>query len=340
MAAITSHQNLEWVNVIRVMSIIIVVAFHCYGMMYADVHFPESKEMYKKLYWVSNQCVFINIAMPMLVFVSGYLFQYLLYMGKYATWKNLLFKKSKRLLVPYFVFGLLFMGTTGNWHPLSLLAGDYWHLWFLPMLFWVFVIGYFVNRYLFCFKYTALPILIISFLSSFCISFVPCFMGLHYVVFWYIFFFMGQMIYVKEDLFDKICSKYKFHYVLIVIYLGITIIQPIEYGETHRTWYSVLSQICIIVALFYVVSNRSVSKYKFKTYIDKLATNSYGIYIFHNWIAPFLISSTAKRLFNLPVYAACHPIFFPLSFTVITLLLSFIASYLLYKMRIGKFLLG
>ncbi|MCQ2113704.1 MAG: acyltransferase [Bacteroidaceae bacterium] len=340
--AVSGKDRLNSLNILRVLAIITVVVFHCYGMMYADVHFPESKEMYKKLYWFPNQCVIINIAMPMLVFVSGYLFQYLLSIGKYATWTNMLLKKSKRLLIPYFVFGLLFMSVTGDWHPLSLFAGDYWHLWFLPMLFWLFVIGYFVNRYLFCFKYTVLLILVISFLSSFCVPFVTLFMGLQYTVFWFIFFFIGQLICVKKNLFDKIGSKYKLHYALIIIYLGITIIQPIEYGETHRTWYSVLSQICIIVALFYVVSNIFVSKTKFKTYRGKLIKNSYsfGIYIFHNWIAMSLISSTAKRLFNLHVYAADHPILFPLLFTIITIVLSVVLTKILYKLKVGKYLFG
>ena len=58
---------------LRAISIVFVVAFHAYGMMYAAAHFPALKDTYYQMYFTLNQCVFINIAMPMFVFVSGYL---------------------------------------------------------------------------------------------------------------------------------------------------------------------------------------------------------------------------------------------------------------------------
>ena len=64
------------VIIIRSFAIIMVVAFHAYGMMYAD-HFPELKDIYNQIYFIWNQCIFINVAMPMFVFVSGYLFAFL-----------------------------------------------------------------------------------------------------------------------------------------------------------------------------------------------------------------------------------------------------------------------
>ena len=121
---------LQHISILRILCILVVVFFHCYGMMYAESHFPETVSMYRKLYFIPNQCMFVNAAMPLFVFISGYLFIYLLLLGKYPTWSNLLQKKSVRILSPYFVFGLIFMATTGNWHPLKLLYGTYWHLWF------------------------------------------------------------------------------------------------------------------------------------------------------------------------------------------------------------------
>ena len=85
--------KLNDIALIRVLCIVTVVFFHCYGMMYYDF-FPKSSGTYKSLYWTINQCIFINIAMPMFVFISGYLFKYLLSIGKYPTWGNLLKKKG------------------------------------------------------------------------------------------------------------------------------------------------------------------------------------------------------------------------------------------------------
>ena len=132
------NERLLDISLLRVISIVAVVAFHVYGMMYAD-HFPKSKDLYHQIYWTWNQCGLINIAMPMFVFVSGYLFAFLMRKGKYPTFGALLKNKIKRLLLPYFVFGLIMMATTGNFRPLDLFSGCYWHLWFLPMIFWCFI---------------------------------------------------------------------------------------------------------------------------------------------------------------------------------------------------------
>lgn len=65
-------EKLQSIAIIRAFSITLVVAFHAYGMMYAN-HFPKLKEIYHSTYFTINQFYFINIAMPMFVFVSGYL---------------------------------------------------------------------------------------------------------------------------------------------------------------------------------------------------------------------------------------------------------------------------
>lgn len=94
------NERLLDISLLRVISIVAVVAFHVYGMMYAD-HFPKSKDLYHQIYWAWNQCGLINIAMPMFVFVSGYLFAFLMRKGKYPTFGALLKNKIKRLLLPY-----------------------------------------------------------------------------------------------------------------------------------------------------------------------------------------------------------------------------------------------
>ena len=139
-----SKEFLQDISILRSLSIIIVVFFHVYGMMFAD-HFPATKELYHSIYFTFNNCWIINIAMPMFVFISGYLFYYQLQKGKYLTFIPLVKKKFTRILIPYFIFGLIMMATTGAFHPFELLHGGYWHLWFLPMIFWFFIISYFLK---------------------------------------------------------------------------------------------------------------------------------------------------------------------------------------------------
>lgn len=47
--------------------------------------------------------------MPMFVFVSGYLFAFLIAKNKYPTFGYLIKNKTKRILLPYFLFGIIMM---------------------------------------------------------------------------------------------------------------------------------------------------------------------------------------------------------------------------------------
>lgn len=51
-----------------------------------------------------------------------------------------------------------------------------------------------------------------------------------------------------------------------------------------------------------------------------LSKYSFGIYIFHNWVGPYMISSTAKRIFPLEDLAANHVVLFPLMLTLSVIL--------------------
>lgn len=105
--------KLTYISILRSLSILVVVFFHVYQYMYVPAHFPETVQMYHDAYFWFNQCVGINIAMPMFTLIAGFLFSYLYDKGKYQELLPLIKKKAMRLLLPYFVFGILMMATTG-----------------------------------------------------------------------------------------------------------------------------------------------------------------------------------------------------------------------------------
>lgn len=324
------------VVVIRFFAIIMVVAFHAYGMMYAD-HFHALKHIYSQLYFTWNQCIFINVAMPMFVFVSGYLFAFLWRKGKYQNFWELVKNKVKRLLLPYFVFGLVMMATTSNFHPFNLLYGNYWHLWFLPMLFWCFVVAFFLSKY-FVSLQSQVIIACVSFALSLFFPFFPEILGFQYITRWFCWFYLGIIIYNYKDKLIVSIAKFRLEYILFIAYLAITIYKPTKYGDIY--WYNVIAQICIVVVLWYWVNKIDWHKLKLMQPIVSISNCSYGIYIFHNWIQMYLISRTAQRLFPLERWAAEHTILFPLCFFLLSLGISYVLTRLLLKTRAGRFLIG
>ena len=54
-----SKEFLQDISILRSLSIIAVVFFHVYGMMFAD-HFPAIKELYHSIYFTLNNCWIIK----------------------------------------------------------------------------------------------------------------------------------------------------------------------------------------------------------------------------------------------------------------------------------------
>ncbi len=71
-----------------------------------------------------------------------------------------------------------------------------------------------------------------------------------------------------------------------------------------------------------------------------LSKYSFGLYIFHCWVGPYLISGTAKRLFSLEKLAADHVVLFPLLLTLTIIAISWVLTWALLKTRVGRVLLG
>lgn len=137
--------KLTYISILRSLSILVVVFFHVYQYMYVPAHFPETVQMYHDTYFWINQCVGINVAMPMFTLIAGFLFSYLYDKGKYQELLPLIKKKAMRLLLPYFVFGILMMATIGvPFRPWELYTGGFAHLWYLSFLFWCFPLGWFM----------------------------------------------------------------------------------------------------------------------------------------------------------------------------------------------------
>ena len=178
------------IDILRTLSIIGVVFFHAYQMMYAN-HFQSIANVYRTTYFNFLE-ILSSFRMPLLIFSSGFLYSYLLGRGKYKDTPRYVYHKFKRLIIPYFVFAtiysLVFM------HDLdiaTIIKGNLAHLWFITMLFWcfcairLFSFGTTNNQQL---LYEC-GVLVVSFLLMFCPWELPKFIGIHYFPKWFFWFY-------------------------------------------------------------------------------------------------------------------------------------------------------
>lgn len=333
------------VIIIRALAIVLVVAFHSYGMMYWN-HFPAMTERYTDLYYVVNQYV-LNFRMPLFIFISGYLFSYLEgERGKYATLCGLVKNKLHRLIIPYIVFSLLYMLTTHSFSIASLLSGSCAHFWFITMLFWCFVTTGLI-RLLPSSRNIRLRLGIL--MGSFALLFVdlniPKVLGIQSLPVWFFGFYLGYVVSPYRVRLYAFISKHKYLLLLFLAVYVLELVYTMEHAGTAnlRTDWMRVAHLCIVLCVWYSINWLICTfpgNWLDNRVFSELNRTSYGIYVIHFWLYPFTLSNTAKQLFSMDSLAAEHTILFPLLFFIFSLMLSYIVTLLLLKTRVGRFLIG
>lgn len=111
-------------DTIKVYGIFSVVLGHVLRMYSDAASFPQPGT------WItSNLCILLySFHMPLFISVSGAVYGICVRCGKYKNWEGFFIKKIKRLLLPYFLFGLFvlapclkFVGLTNSWGGILLM---------------------------------------------------------------------------------------------------------------------------------------------------------------------------------------------------------------------------
>lgn len=138
-----SQSDYNTISIIRTLAVIYVVLIqHSLGPYGNSWNFIENTPNNILIVYGIITTIFNKISMPLLIFISGYLYQSLYKeKNKYKNYTKLIFTKIKRLIIPTYFFGIIFLFTLTpyNEKPLHNITNGYAHLWYLPALFWCFV---------------------------------------------------------------------------------------------------------------------------------------------------------------------------------------------------------
>lgn len=296
---------------------------------------------------------------PGFVFISGYLFGYV---AKFKTdaleLRQCIFKKARRLLIPSMLFSAVYLCLYAS-RPVSCsnflyeTVNGYAHLWFLPMLFWCFVLTCILTRFrlservtvvtAFCFVSAILPwpSLPLQISQSF-----------HY----YFFFFLGFGLQYGYFQFLKPFRASKRR---IVCGLCVTAVSFVLSSLSARLidmpdnaaivgggnllimriitngLEKLFNLICSVTAVTtaYWIASRFCSGREISKQIIDLSNNCMGVYIFQQFILVALYYHT-----ELP--SLCGTYVLPWVGFALTVPLSFAGTYLMRKTRWGRFLVG
>lgn len=221
------------------------------------------------------------IQMPIWFAISGYLYYYSLIRRK--SFFHIASRKFLKILIPFFMIGLFYLFPIryfigySNYvnHSLLynivhhlLLGFDNGHLWYLPTLFFLFLIFYFYPCK--CSKGWDLFFLILLFFCN-CFSFHFRSYLMH--------IFQNSLLFFLGIILRKYKVKQVFHFSYYFLFLFIVLL--FYYYRPVGTLYSfMLAEIqCIyVVGLFHL----NFDFFKKFAIIEKISINSYGMYLFHS----------------------------------------------------------
>ena len=273
--------------------------------------------------------------MPLFVFISGAIYSFNVnIMGKYNDIRNFLISKFKRLMIPYFIWGIgyvtpvvVLLGIT----KLSaveyivrciLLGGDSRHLWYLWTLFCIFVIAALIRK---AAKRIHKGMLIMGFYIILMVLYI--FSGLApiwNILYYGTFFAFGYIFDIYKKRIDIFLNK------KWIADIGIALVFGLQFILKNNICLDFLVALSGIL-LSYLIVGRLLGKILKIKFYSVVARDSFGIYLIHPMIIYLIFYYWGDSTFN--------PYIFSILVLGIVLILSCLATELIRKLHC-KFLLG
>jgi hypothetical protein len=146
---------------IRLFLIVVLIAYHAFCPYYGWAGTPFEGQAPNAAYHFLDVLLY-SVLLESFVFISGLIVGYKCRREEEAqsapgrlqalSFRALIVKRAQRLLIPSIIFSALYLFTLKDYAANSivrniyLIISGYGHLWFLPMLFWCFVLLYLLER--------------------------------------------------------------------------------------------------------------------------------------------------------------------------------------------------
>lgn len=312
------------ISYLRVIITFLVILFHSFAPYFYNLgrssFFPYI-QVYKDIFIVEER-----IQMPLFTFISGYLFHYLYQKGKYQTLKGLFRNKAKRLLFPYFFFGIMiYFFVPIEIHQIIRPWNSFLHLWFLLMLFWCFLCQFAIRK-----VDNLWLTMILAFFMLVLYRQVPSILCLRAFMQLFIYFHLGY----NYDKLKNLMKIDKWSYLLIFVIMSVLCIYyDKSWGNSnvfkvaHYVIYT-LASISILMFSLQFTSSLNLKNSKLLSFLDR---RSLGMYIFHYWLMMWLLYNDTVAGF-----ATRYIIIYPWLMFVFLTLTSLLITHIVLKTKLSQ----
>lgn len=347
MAGGVKSNRIVEMDFLRNLSLLLLVVDHCFAI-YSGIWSNPTESSIGLYYWIGRfSCSFM---LPLWVFISGYLWGHQLKMKKTPSLKSIISKKGKRLLVPAIVLSVLYSLVMGEFNDgisargLLLLLSGKGHLWFLPMLFWVFVFSYLFNRLSFLSE--GKKMILCAILSIFCWNLPSLGIG---SACYYLFFFETGVYAFNHGNEILNCLRKRNNFWGCVIAFALLFVVTTKLTDMLHTLptdtilnrsvsqsllhlnllpCSVLGiAICFVIAFSIDYSERTIA------FLGEIAACSFGIYLVHHYILEWMY-------FHSPYLHVVNAYIAPILSFILVSGMSFLIVRYLRQFKIGRLVLS
>ena len=293
---------LNEIVVIRPIIILSLVLYHTLCIYNGSWSKPPQISSNDTYFWISK--LIFGCTLEAFVFVSGYVYGFQSE-KQIQTFSSFILKKANRLLIPCYFWGVLYYiiilydnSDKGLFVFKTIIEGA-GHLWFLPMLFWCFLIMRFCQRFINISDYNYFIFFsFVSLLPNFLIFHAP--FGLSRIPHFFFYFYLGYFIWQFKDRFFNVKTHTLCFLVLLYLTLTILLVSILRYGFIPVN-HSLQAVICWTLDYFQNMAGilalyLTVNKY----YSNRLCSNillrynswCFGIYIVHQFVLKYLYYKT------------------------------------------------
>lgn len=307
---------------VRPILIVLLVAYHSFAIYCGAWQWPDMQGSGNNAYfWIAKFSY--SFMLETFVFISGYVFAFqLISLNKRWSFKELLIKKIKRLILPSLFFSTVYQLFFYQQITIRKIIDGTAHMWFLPMLFWCFVLSFFLVK------------IRRGFFVLFLLFLLAVFQNIHlplqfHLTCYYLFFFYLAYVFYKNKI---TLVNYKIIILLWIGYLGFFVLYSCLQlnSAVFVKLFRLLSSTFGVCALFFT-SLFVVKQIRLKEWVIRFGGYCFGIYIFQQFILQFLYYHT-----GFPQYVG--ELLLPWLGFILSLLFSFAIVYLLKKTKFGYYL--
>lgn len=303
----SSKINLDEVSFIRPILIVLLVLYHAMAIHTGNWELPTGCEQIPVYKFVGRLAY--SFMLESFVFISGYVYAYQVSINGARSFWELFIKKFKRLIVPCWIFGVVYLilfenAANGIVSSIIQISQGVGHLWFCIMLFICFMVIWIFIKV----KVPLWIITIILFTMSL-FSFIELPARISLAMYYLLFFFAGYCCWgIRDKIFAKqsratVILKWMLFFICFAVFTYIRSYCAINMPEGITV--EICKKICqIIYASFGTMALFSTACYitniiKLPQWLITIGKSCFGVYIFQQFVLKFLYYKTNfPRLFN------------------------------------------